>query len=193
MSKKTIVHLRVYKGTQMTFDANQKPLNENQLVKMSYNSFEWDNFMKMAGRNGYCKMEVEEVIEVSGIGKDEKTEPVEDITAIKAAVKNAINPEQEVVLTPEQKEIKELKAKLEAFMNSGAKPESNLYVDNMPKIDKVEDVKDIKVEDSKEVKSDYPTDPAELRAMYEEVTGDKPHHKAKDETLIEKMNEFKAK
>ena len=187
MSKKSIVHLRVYKGTQMTFDANQKPLNENQLVKMQHGSFEWNNFMKMAGRNGYCKMEVEKVIEVSGIGEDEKIEVIEDTKAIKAEVKNAINPEQEVVLTPDQQKIKDLEAKLEAFMSSGAKPD-------VKKVEaKVADVKEIEVKDPVEVKSDYPTDPTELRAMYEEVTGDKPHHKAKDETLIEKMNEFKAK
>lgn len=183
MAKKSVVHLRVYKGSSMAYDANKNPLNENQIVKIQHGSFEWINFMKMAVKNGYCKVKVEKVIIVEGFGEDEKITQVNETSSIEAEVEDAINPKQVVVLTDDQKRIKELEDKINSMLNDNK---------SKSKGSEKEKEKEIQVKDANDV-NDYPVDPVELKSYYEGIMGKKAHHKASNETLIEQMEELKNK
>lgn len=189
MAKKSVISLRTYKGSKMLFDENGKAENENQIVKIQYGSLEWENFLNMANRNGYCKIEVEKAQEVSGFGENEKVEPIKDLTKYQEEVDARFKKEVKVELTPEQKRIAELEEKLEKLISGKEDEKVNEIEVNEPETvtENNEDVKD-----DSDV-NDYPKDPEELRSYYEELMGKKPHHKASDETLIEQMNEFKSK
>lgn len=188
MAKKSVVHLRVYKGAKMSYDEKGKAQNENQIVKIQYGSFEWNNFMKMAAKNGYCKIEVEKAIEVEGAFENEKVSELSDTSKIKAEVLEAVNPKKETELTADQKRIKELEDKLDLLLNG---KKSDVKEDVKELKEEIKDLKDGSDDDKEESKDEIY--PVKLREDYEELMGKKPHHKASDETLIEQMEEFKAK
>jgi len=121
MGEKPIVSLRVYRGKEVNFDENGKIRNENQSIKVFYNTVEWTNQLKHLRANGYIKVDVEsaKVIKSGKVVSD-----YQDIESIKLEVKKAFEGNKEVVMTPEQKKIADLEAKLEAFMY-GSKPENN--------------------------------------------------------------------
>ena len=58
MGKKPVVTLRVYRGKQMSYDAQGNVQNENQLIKLPHDTVEWTNFMKNITSNGYLKVDV---------------------------------------------------------------------------------------------------------------------------------------
>jgi len=162
MSKqKTTVHLRVYKGNgrneELSYDSSGKVQNENILVKLSHNSLEWSNFIKNVKLLGYVKPTVE-----AFLVDDE--EDKSKIDAIQKEVDNA-NKVQEVELTPEQKRIAELEAKLDALV--GGK------------------------KDKKQPKDTKNDDLEAVRAEYEEVVGKKPFHGWDEATLKAKIEEVK--
>lgn len=148
MAKKSIVHLRVYKGNKLAFDENGTPLNENHAVKIAHGTLEWNNFLKMATKNGYCKVDVEKATSVEGWGEDEKISEISDVSRYKKEVEDAIKP-TEVVLSPEQEQIKKLeeqnKALLERFeamenaTNKVKVPEVKITPEEKPKdVSKIE-------------------------------------------------------
>lgn len=116
MTKKPIVHLRVYKGiggnSNILKDGNGKIQNENHLVKEIYNTLEWSNYLKNIRVHGFVKVDVEKVIEN---GEEISTE------AIQKEVDSAMNPVADVPQTPDQKRIAELEAKIDALANGGNK------------------------------------------------------------------------
>lgn len=114
-NSKTVVHLRVYRGLEMLYDANQKPKNENQIVKVQEPSIEWDNFMAHLRSNAYCKVDVEKVTEVQTAGLNETVTEVKDTSKWKEMVSAAFTPKTTQVLTEDQKRIAELEKKLEAL------------------------------------------------------------------------------
>lgn len=158
MGKKPIVHLRVYRGRDLNFDANGKVKNENQSVKFTHDTVEWKNFMRNLIANQYIKVDVDKVLD----GDDSKKEIAKgDFQKEVDSYMKA--PEKD--LTPEQKEIKELKARLDALTGSG-KPE---------KKDKGEEITD------------------ELREEYEEVFGKKVYHGWSASEVRTKIDEEKSK
>lgn len=118
---KQIVHLRVYKssgfGNQISKGEDGKIQNENYPVKVIHNTVEWANYLKYIGIHGFVKVEVEKVMQPIKDGYEE----VKEFDAIKKEVENALNPKAKTELTPEQKRIAELEAKLEALISSGKK------------------------------------------------------------------------
>lgn len=102
-AKKPIVHLRVYKGLKLFYDANGKVMNPNQVVKLTYNTIEWKNFIKNLSGIGFNSVEVEKVL--SGDTLEEIEMPKEILEEVKNIFKA-----KERELTPEQKEIAELRA-----------------------------------------------------------------------------------
>lgn len=114
MSKtKPIVHLRVYRsdgrGKGISYDENRKVINENILVKLTHNTLEWANYLKHIKVGGFIKAVVEKVMD----GSPEITSKIQkEVDAAMADV--------EVALTPEQKRIADLEAKLEAFTNGSS-------------------------------------------------------------------------
>lgn len=87
--EKKVVHLRVYKGAKMSYDENQKPQNENHLVKTPYDSLEWKNLMERLSGSGFVKVDVENVITLVNPGPDEKGKDVKDFSDIKKEVEIA--------------------------------------------------------------------------------------------------------
>lgn len=61
MAQKRIVHLRVYRGKDLNYDANGKVKNENQLIKCREHSAEYNNHLKYLHLSGYARVDVENV------------------------------------------------------------------------------------------------------------------------------------
>ena len=50
---KKVVHLRVYRGTKILKDENNKVENENNKVALIYDTLEWHNYLKRLVANGF--------------------------------------------------------------------------------------------------------------------------------------------
>lgn len=104
-----VVHLRGYKGERLSYNADGSYQNENQSIKIKYGVVEWKNYMNLIGKSGFCKVIVEKVY-------DTKTRDFDkDLTNYKEEVAKAFEQEVKKELTPEQKKIAELEAKIEAL------------------------------------------------------------------------------
>lgn len=186
-NSKLSVHVRVYRGKTMTYNAKGESTNENHVVKLEYNTAEYKRFLSMLRANGFIQADVEKVLDltkkVEGKEKNEVGyyEEVKLFEDIQKEFDVALNPEGvEKELTPDQKRIAALEAKIEAL--SGGKPET----------------KEIKVNDSKEVKETKAElndgQKAELkvaREKYVELYGKKGHPGWSVEELNVKIAEFK--
>lgn len=107
-AKKPIVHLRVYKGLQLFYDANGKVMNPNQIVKLTHDTIEWKNFIKNLSGLGFNSVKVEKVL--SG----DTLEKIEISKEIIKEVEGVFKP-KEKELSPDQKRIADLEAKIEAL------------------------------------------------------------------------------
>lgn len=165
--KPLIIKLRVYKGKEVNYDSNGKIKNENQAIKIFYDSVEWRNQLKNLKVNGYSKVEVESANYVSR-NKDltETIEPLEDTSKIIEEVKIAFEGDNKPKLTPDQERIAKLEEMIEKLTKSNIKEKESSK--------KEKSIEDIRVE-------------------YEEVFGEKPHHMTKAETLLQKIKENKNK
>lgn len=117
--KKPIVHLRVFKGNQMTYDANGKILNQNQLVKIKHDTIEWKNFLNNLIASGYTSAKIEKVIYISFVDGKEVVQEAEISSTIQSEV-DAKFKANAPVLTPEQQQIAELTARLDALTKQQA-------------------------------------------------------------------------
>lgn len=168
MGKKPVVKLRIFRGSQMSYDKNGNVQNENQLVTLIHDTVEWANYLKRLTSNQFLEVMVEKVFycdkekNKDGFFEDKISEvDQETIDEIKQEVKEALKaPEKE--LTPQERRIAELEAKLEAFMGGKAKSEK--------KVEKTDDLD-------------------ELRAEYEKLYGKKPFGSWKADKLKEKIAE----
>jgi hypothetical protein len=118
--KKPVVHLRVFKGNQMTYDGNGKVLNPNQLVKIKYDTIEWKNFLNNLVASGYTSAKVEKSLYISFIdGKENVEEANNTIADLQKEVdaKFAVNAPK---LSPEQQQIADLTARLDALTKQTA-------------------------------------------------------------------------
>ena len=168
MGKKPVVTLRVYRGRQMSYDAQGNVQNENQLIKLPHDTVEWTNFMKNITSNGYLKVDVENYqFFEKGEWKDSDKAMVEKELEIN------MTKQTEVALTDDQKRIAELEAKLEKLLARDEKKSSK----------KVE-VKEKPIEDKKEREN--------LRVEYAELNGGKKAFPAwSADKLREKILELK--
>jgi len=190
-NSKLSVHVRVYRGKTMTYNAKGESTNENHVVKLEYNTAEYKRFLSMIRANGFIEAKVEKVLDltkkVEGKEKNEagyyeEVKPFEDI---QKEFDVALNPEGvEKPQTAEQKQIAELTARLDAL--TGGK----------------EGAKDIKVNDAKNVDAGSKTEKVELsddkkaelkvaREKYVELYGKKGHPGWSVEELNVKIAEFK--
>lgn len=105
-NKKPIVHLRIFKGREMLYDATGNLKTPSQIVKLTHNTIEWKNFVSNLATSGYAMAKVEKVLQEVSVGEYKEIEASAEILK---EVENIFKvPEKE--LTPEQKEIAELKA-----------------------------------------------------------------------------------
>jgi len=134
MGKKPVVTLRVYRGRQMSYDAQGNVQNENQLIKLPHDTVEWTNFMKNITSNGYLKVDVENYqFFEKGEWKDSDKAMVEKELEIN------MTKQTEVAMTDDQKRIAELEAKLEKLLARDEKKSSKkVEVEEKPKEDKKE-------------------------------------------------------
>lgn len=114
-TKKPIVHLRVYKGLQLFYDANGKVMNPNQLVKLTHDTIEWKNFLKNVQSLGFNSIKVEKMLNGTTL------EEIEIPKEIEVEVADVFK-KKEVELTADQKRIADLEAKIEALTKK-EKPE----------------------------------------------------------------------
>lgn len=168
MGKKPVVTLRVYRGRQMSYDAQGNVQNENQLIKLPHDTVEWTNFMKNITSNGYLKVDVENYqFFEKGEWKDSDKAMVEKELEIN------MTKQTEVAMTDDQKRIAELEAKLEKLLARDEKKSSK----------KVE-VEEKPIEDKKEREN--------LRIEYAELNGGKKAFPAwSADKLREKILELK--
>lgn len=134
MGKKPVVTLRVYRGRQMSYDAQGNVQNENQLIKLPHDTVEWTNFMKNITSNGYLKVDVVNYqFFEKGEWKDSNKAMVEKELEIN------MTKQTEVALTDDQKRIAELEAKLEKLLARDEKKSiKKVEVEEKPKEDKKE-------------------------------------------------------
>lgn len=177
MAKKSTVKLRVYKGQKLSYNSDGSIQNENQIITLPHNRVEWRTFLKNIKMHNYIKVDVEDAFYVDK-KKDEEgyfvdiiTKCTEDeIKAIKQEVDTAFKPAKEE-MTPEQRRIAELEAKIELLTKS---------IKGEVKIDKNNSVEE---KDEMEL----------LRGKYEAVVGKKPFNGWDKETLLQKMSEAENK
>mgnify|MGYP003624413092 CR=1 FL=1 len=163
---KQVVTLKVFKGEKISFNEDRSIQNDSQLIKTEHGTNEWKCLMMTLVASGYCKVEV---LRVNNI--DSNFSEVEDKKSYQKEVESSLNPFLKVELTPDQKRIAELEAKLEAFI-SNKEPKKEVELDNE--------------EDDKESLK-------ELQLEYFELFGKKAHHMMKAERLIEEIDNFKNK
>ena len=121
MGKKPVISLRVYRGKQMSYDAQGNVQNENQLIKLTHDTKEWTNFMKNLITNGYLKVDVADVKLVDKV-KDEDgffrdvISQYDDKEMIMKEVEMVFKAQTQVPLTPAEKRIAELEAKINKLL-----------------------------------------------------------------------------
>lgn len=168
--KNIIVQLRIFRGKE-SYDVNGKVTSNVQTMKLKFGRLEWVNFMKTAILV-YSKIEVVRCTDMDNDYK-EITTPKEVLADVERALKG-----EEVKLTPQQQEIKELKdavAELKGKKES-KKPESKPKEEK--KFDKTPD-------------TDEELEAARVR--YEEVFGKKPHYLTALKTINKKIEAELAK
>lgn len=188
---KTIVTLRVYRGAEMLYTGDGKAKNENQPVKIQHNSFEWINFLKNSNKNGYAKVEVEAVNNVSVVDGKETVEPVSDISSFEVEVANATKKEvlqktsnNDAKMAQLEKQNEILQAQLDEMkkmIQNGSLQNPNDLTLNAPQTVSPNDVE--KPLDEMNV--------SELREKYKEVFGKNPTPRDKKEDLITKIKDAK--
>lgn len=113
-----IVTLRCYRSqgglSGVVFNADSEIVNESQKMKLNHGTIEWDNFIKGSRTLGFVKYEVEKV--VSSMNRDYSDKTSEFKEEIEKEVNIAFTGGKEVVLTPEQKQIKELQEQVKSLV-----------------------------------------------------------------------------
>lgn len=114
-SKITVV-LKTYKGHKLSYNEDGTVQNQNQLVKIEYNTNEWRAVMNNLALSGFAKVEV-----VKAFYLDENETEIKDLSIYEEEVEKHYKPTPKVAETPQDKKIAELEAKLEALLNGGKK------------------------------------------------------------------------
>ena len=189
------VKINLYRGKK-TFDENGKITSEMGAMDLpTYQSLEWNNFMKHATIVGYTDGKLISVSEIKYTTKDKPNgkpgevvtttsyEPVsldsEIANEIAAVVKEAFEVKR-VALTPEQQEIADLKAVVAGLVE--AKPKKEAKKKPEPKV---------KVE-FEAPKDDSSNELEDARAEYTRLYKAKPSHLMKLAGLNKKIAEYTA-
>ena len=183
MKVKQIVHLRVYRGRELTYNKNGNVTTENWVIKEVYGIREWYTFLSMLRPNGFCEVEVERVTQEQ---EDGRYVDSHDFSKIAAEVAEAFMlPENKP--TTEQQRIAELEKTI-AEMQSMLKgtympPKENIVVPN-----KLESSnKNIEVQGMSKLE-----EMEALQAEYLTLKGEKAHHLWKAERLKAEIANLKS-
>ena len=135
MNKPTIVQLRIYKGAQIARGEDNKILNQNQTLKLKYDTKEYYNFIGTMYRNGWGRVEVLAVkIDKGGEVDWSKYEDVDPdlFDKINAEVQSKLKKVSDKPLTQDQKEIAALKAEMKEMREAlkGGKKDTTPKINN---------------------------------------------------------------
>lgn len=175
MKVKQIVHLRVYRGRELTYNKNGNITTENWVIKEVYGIPEWYLTLKMLRPNGFCEVVVEKVTQLQEDGV--RYVEVHDFSKIAAEVAEAFMLPTEK-LSPEQQRIADLEKTI-AEMRSMLKgsytaPKESFVVPN-------------KLDETNNIVEKQPTSKLDeletLQAEYLTLKGEKAHHLWKAERL----------
>ena len=160
-----VVTLHVYKGKRISLNEDGSIQNINQTVKLTHGVKEWFNYLKNLHIHGYCKVDVDKIVEISTAKKGHEVSDEE----IRDEVLNSFEGNKSTQLTPEQIKIAELEAKLDLLVDSNKSSKKG-------KADNTSDAnKELEV----------------ARDEYLKLTGKKPHHLWRLEKINEKISELK--
>jgi aromatic ring-opening dioxygenase LigB subunit len=114
-NKKTLVHLRLYKGktgqSGLSYNEDRSVQNENSKVSLTHGTLEWANFLKRCRNLGMIQMKVEQIFHPkAGGGWSAGNQKLQDQIGLE--LEKAFNGSKVEKLTPEQREIAELKAQM---------------------------------------------------------------------------------
>lgn len=131
MNQMLSVHLRVFRGEKLSYNADGTAQTENFIVKLQYDTSEYTSFLKMLVPNGYVKVDIERVLDLNKKDASRKYgyEEVEDKSKFQEEVKNAMAKFLEVPETHEQKiasmakEMAELREMLKNSIKENVVPE----------------------------------------------------------------------
>lgn len=159
---KPIIHLRITVGKPL-FDESGKITNENHVVKIPHDTERWSNYLSQLPNMGLGKVEVEKVTQFNGQSYEDKPDLIESVS--KELIKSMTPKSAE--LTPDQKRIAELEAKLEALLSMNSKTLKESEND-----------------------ADLDEELEALRIQYTELTGEIGKKNWKAETIKQKIAEF---
>jgi hypothetical protein len=172
MGKKPIVKLRVFRGRTLSFNEDGTIQNENNLISIEHNTKLWKLTLKNLSISGYCKVSIEKVFNED---KDGVYVQIKDIKIYEDEIKDALNPKKNIAKTVDQLRIEKLEAenkamlaKMEAFMNGNLKTKT---------IEEESNESQVIIED--------------LKLEYFKLSGKKPHHFWKEDTLIVEIDKLK--
>jgi hypothetical protein len=179
MEKKPVVKLRAYRGKEMNYTKDGVVKNENNIVSLIHGTKQWSLFMKNLPINGYCRVDVEGVF-IPNFETNEYDREV-DVSKYKEEVDGFFTPKSEVKLSASDQRIAELEAKLELLLKNqdGGKKEAKQIIEKVKS-------------EAKEVKTKEVDDTDSLVNQYTFLSGKKPHHMWKEDTLREKIEELKS-
>lgn len=197
-NEKVIVQLRVYKG-QVTYNERGEVTSQNQLMKLGYGLREWQLFLKNIAQMGWTKVDVVKCLDGNNDYK-EMDIPGVIVEEIKAAMSM-----DKAQLTPEQREIKELKEQMAELMKGKSKQnqsddsakekaeaEAKAKAEAEAKAKAEAEAAAKKQEEERLAKEKAEAEAKELenaRLKYEEVFGKQPHHKKTIEAINKEIEE----
>ena len=165
MQDNLVLKLQVYYG-EKKYNVRGEVISKKQIIKITYGTNEWKQFAQNAPKIGITSIDVEEVRK----GRIEGGKMVYDSDSIIETPKQITIEVEDIFtipeeyLTPEQREIKELRSLIEEMKSSNSKPK-------------------------KESKKQVDPNLESARARYEELFGKKPSHLKKAATLLKEIEE----
>lgn len=163
--------MHLYQGRKLLLDENAKIVNPNQRYVEKYYSRSWTNFLKTT--KSYCRIDVIDIID----GKGEKWRDENFVNKIKSELEESRKQDQRP-LTEDQKRIKELEMKLEQLTKSLSESKEVIGANN-PIAHTEESNTPVEQEEG---------ELQQLRDLYNEKFGKKPHPRMSVESLKEKLN-----
>lgn len=169
------VHLHVYRGERVAYDENNKCLTENNIVKIHpHGGIQWGLFLQNAMANGFCKIVVEKVLDMT-----DKNNPVEveDLKPFQEEVNNVAGYSKKKVKTQDEI-IAELQEQNKQMMEAIAKMQGGGTVTSVSTPSMIKE-------------SEFHDELATLRQEYMDITGEQGDKRWGVETLQQKIEELK--
>jgi len=123
-----VVHLRIFKGIEILRKEDGTIRNENQIVKVLYDTIEWRNYISRLPYGGNCKVDVLRVLSVPDYQELDKTE-------INDEVQKAFLNKPVLQLTEQEKTIEELKSKINMLIKDNAKANKKEPINEVDYVD----------------------------------------------------------